>query len=193
MLRHDTMHALMRSKTAVQGMAPRRIVLIGPMASGKTSIGRPLAVLMGWRFIDTDHAIEQCAGVDISTIFALEGEAGFRRREHAQLKALADQTEIVMATGGGAVLMPENHPLLLRESHIVLTIVSRSRQLERARKLKNRPLLHAGDPEKVLQEIWNQRHSLYYSLAQTTLDTTLGSPKELALRLHSRLTHCIVP
>ncbi|MHB1543206.1 MAG: shikimate kinase [Gammaproteobacteria bacterium] len=180
------------SMTEVQGVASRRIVLIGPMASGKTSIGRHLAELLGWRFTDTDQVIEQTSGVDIATIFALEGELGFRKREHSQLAALSGQTEIVIATGGGAILMPENHPLLIRESHIVLTIVSRNRQLERARKLRNRPLLHNSDPEKVLEETWKTRQSLYYALANTTIDTTLGSPKELAVRLHTHLTHCMV-
>ncbi|EQD44016.1 shikimate kinase I [mine drainage metagenome] len=145
--------------------------------------------MLGWRFTDTDQAIEQTSGVDIATIFDLEGEVGFRKREHSQLVALSGQTEIVIATGGGAVLMPENHPLLTRDSLIVLTVVSRIRQLERARKLINRPLLHGGDPEKVLDETWKTRQSLYYALANTTIDTTLGSPKELAVRLHAHLIH----
>ncbi|EQD30072.1 Shikimate kinase domain protein, partial [mine drainage metagenome] len=79
------MRAQKLSMTAVQGLTCKRIVLIGPMASGKTSIGRHLAALLGWRFTDTDQAIEQTSGVDIATIFDLEGEVGFRKREHSQL------------------------------------------------------------------------------------------------------------
>lgn len=176
----------------VSSLTPKRIVLIGPMASGKTSIGRHLAKLLGWRFADTDLSIEEKAGVDITTLFELEGESGFRKREHAQLEALGEETKIVVATGGGIVLMPENHPLLTRDSFVVLTIVSRDRQLARARKLKNRPLLLNGEPQKVLEETWNARQALYYALADSTLDTTHGSPRELAARLYTHLSRRLV-
>ncbi len=186
-VRHDTMHTLKVPATDVQSLDAKRIILIGPMASGKTSIGRHLAGLLKWSFIDTDQAIEQASGADIATIFALEGEAGFRGREHLQLAALTQRTQIVIATGGGVVLMPENHALLTHESHIVLTVVSLDRQFARAKKIRNRPLLHQGDPGKVLEETWKARQSLYYSLAHTIIDTSFGSPRDVAVRLHAQL------
>ena len=95
---------------------PKRVVLVGPMGAGKSTIGRMLARELGYRFMDSDRIIEERCGADIPWIFDVEGEEGFRDRETAILSELSSQPQTVLATGGGAVMREENHPHLKRDA-----------------------------------------------------------------------------
>jgi 3-dehydroquinate synthase len=148
------------------------IFLIGPMGAGKTTIGRQLAKTLSLRFIDSDHEIESRTGVTISLIFELEGEEGFRRREKAILNELANaQSGMVMATGGGAVLDPENRALLSARGLVVYLRADMERLLERTGRNKKRPLLQTDDPGKKLKEIMEIREPLYREIADLVVDT----------------------
>src|SRR5690554_4166072 len=113
---------------------PKRVVLVGPMGAGKSTIGRMLAKELGYRFLDSDRIIEERCGANIPWIFDVEGEDGFRERETAMLDELTDEAGIMLATGGGAVMRSENHPLLKKNSVVVYLKTSIEQQVERTRK-----------------------------------------------------------
>jgi len=98
---------------------PKRVVLVGPMGAGKSTIGRMLAKELGYRFLDSDRIIEERCGANIPWIFDVEGEDGFRQRETTMLDELSNEINTVLATGGGAVMRPENHPLLKKDAMVV--------------------------------------------------------------------------
>lgn len=98
---------------------PNNIFLIGLMGAGKTTVGKLIAKSLGKTFYDTDHVIEQRTGVKIPTIFELEGEAGFRKRETSTLEEFAQQDNIVLATGGGAIIAPENRDILKQYGYVI--------------------------------------------------------------------------
>ena len=98
---------------------PKRVVLVGPMGAGKSTIGRMLAKELGYRFLDSDRIIEERCGANIPWVFDVEGEDGFRQRETAMLAELADYSQTVLATGGGAVMKEENYAHLKRDSVVV--------------------------------------------------------------------------
>lgn len=147
----------------------QNIVLVGPMGSGKTTVGRGLATLLKRQFVDSDQEIETRTGVDIPTIFEFEGEEGFRNRETEMLRELLAQESIVLATGGGIVMRPENRELL--KQHCVLYLrVPVSEQFRRTRKSRRRPLLNATDnPRKRLEELFELRDPLYQEVATIVL------------------------
>jgi shikimate kinase len=150
----------------------RNIILVGLMGSGKTTIGRMLAKRLGREFFDSDHEIERRTGVRIPTIFDLEGEAGFRRREVATIAELCETPEIVLATGGGAVLDPENRAAMKRGGWIVYLDVPVRTLFERTRHDTNRPLLRVDDPVAKLESLRAQRDPLYREVADFVLDGT---------------------
>ena len=122
----------------------QNIVLVGPMGAGKSTVGRGLALLLRRGFLDSDQEIEKRTGVDIPTIFEFEGEEGFRRRETEMLRELLARENVVLATGGGIVMRPENRKLL--KEHCVLYLrVPVAEQYRRTRKSRRRPLLNASD------------------------------------------------
>ena len=137
------------------------LILIGPMGAGKTSIGRRLAAMFELAFVDVDQWVEQHTGVAIGTIFELEGEAGFRRREHAALEELTRGRGRLIATGGGAVLDPRNRRLLAERGFVVWLRTPVERQLERLSRDRQRPLLAAPDRRQRLQELAAARDPLY--------------------------------
>jgi shikimate kinase len=137
------------------------LILIGPMGAGKTSIGRRLAERLGLRFTDVDQWIVEHTGVTIPTIFELEGEPGFRRRERQALLALCREPGQVLATGGGAVLDPENRRLIQESGFVVWLRTSVERQLERLARDRNRPLLAAPDRRQRLLDMAQLRDPLY--------------------------------
>ena len=147
------------------------LYLIGPMGSGKTTIGRQLAKILELPFYDSDHEIISQTGVDISTIFAYEGEAGFRKREQKTIEHLTQLKNIVLSTGGGAVLDPANCELLCKNGFVVYLRCSVHHQLERAHKDPNRPLLDTEDPRKRLQDLMLVREPLYRACAHFSIDT----------------------
>lgn len=166
---------------------PKRIVLVGPMGAGKSTIGRLLARELGYRFLDSDRLIEERCGANIPWIFDVEGEAGFRQRETAMLDELSNETGAVIATGGGAVMRTENHPLLKHNSAVVYLKTSIDQQVERTRKDRNRPLLQNDDPEAVLRRLFEVRDPLYCQLADVIMHTDRKSPRLVVRQLVNRL------
>ena len=121
---------------------------IGLNAYSKTTVGRRLAQSLGLEFLDSDEELERRTGTTIPIIFEIEGEAGFRRREHKILTELTAMSGIVLATGGGAVLLPENRELLRSRGTVVYLRTSVSEQMRRTRNSTHRPLLATPDPEE---------------------------------------------
>jgi len=159
------------SPGGVHAAALRSIFLIGPMGSGKSAVGRALARLGGRSFIDSDAEIERRTGVDIPLIFEKEGESGFRIREREVIDDLTQRPGVVLATGGGAVLLPENRRCLAARGIVVYLQASIEQQVERTRRGRNRPLLNDEDPRKRLTELLRVREPLYTALAQVTVTT----------------------
>lgn len=154
--------------------APRpaqSIFLIGPMGSGKSAVGKLLARLRGFKFIDSDAEIERRTGVDIPFIFEKEGEAGFRLREREVIDDLTQLPGIVLATGGGAVLLPENRAHLAQRGIVVYLEASVGQQVERTKHGRHRPLLLNADPQARLSELMGVRAPLYQSIAHVTVST----------------------
>jgi shikimate kinase len=149
----------------------RNIFLIGPMGSGKTAVGRQLARQMHLDFYDSDVEIERRTGVDIPYIFEKEGESGFREREREVIELLTEFDNVVIATGGGAILLPQNRTCLASRGRVVYLKTSIEQQLERTRQGRQRPLLYTADPEGRLQELMQHRAPLYESLANYTVAT----------------------
>jgi len=150
---------------------PNRIFLIGPMGVGKTTIGHQLAQSLDKSFCDSDKIIEQRTGANIPLIFELEGEDGFRKRETAALDELTHEDNIVLATGGGAVLRQENRDFLKKRGYIIYLKAELEQLMHRTAKDRNRPLLQTEDPRAKLAEILAQRTPIYESLADLIIDT----------------------
>ncbi|TXI93604.1 MAG: 3-dehydroquinate synthase, partial [Burkholderiaceae bacterium] len=151
------------------------IYLVGLMGSGKTTVGRALAKKLNKRFVDSDHEIEARTGVAISVIFDIEGEASFRQREADVIRDLCQQTDIVLATGGGAVLNPRSRQILHDSGTVVYLKASIGSILHRTRHDKKRPLLRTADPRKKLEELEQQRDPLYREVAHMIIET--GQPQ----------------
>jgi len=141
------------------------------MGAGKTSVGRQLAKLLNKNFQDSDHEIEHRTGVDIPLIFEIEGEEGFRKREQAVIDELTSQTNIVLATGGGAVLDETNRSNLGDRGIVIYLSASVDQLLARTGKDKNRPLLQTSDPRARLEELMAIRDPLYRQVASLMVDT----------------------
>jgi shikimate kinase len=168
------------------------IFLVGLMGSGKTTIGKLLARARGVDFIDSDHEIIARCGVSIPTIFEIEGEEGFRRRECAVIEDLSARQGIVLATGGGAVLKEENRACLKTRGTVVYLRAQPQELYLRTRHDKNRPLLQTDDPLKKLQELYALRHPLYMEAADIVLDTGRQSVHALVQRLENNLKLAVV-
>jgi shikimate kinase len=150
---------------------PRSVFLVGPMGSGKTAVGRALARLRHQRFIDSDAEIERRTGVDIPFIFEREGEAGFRERERDVIDDLTQWPGIVLATGGGAVLRPDNRDRLQSRGTVIYLQASVAQQVERTQQSRNRPLLTNTDPAVRLAELMEIREPLYRSVCHLVIST----------------------
>jgi len=147
----------------------QNIILIGPMGSGKTTVGKQLAKRTRMDFVDSDHMIEERCGVSISTIFDIEGEEGFRKRETKMLNELCAKSGVVLATGGGAIATEENRILLRKSGFVVYLKTSIETQLARTQKAQNRPLLENVDAEQKLTQLMEERGSLYEQEADLTV------------------------
>lgn len=149
------------------------VVLVGPMGSGKTSVGRRLACVLKRDFFDSDFEIVARTGVAIDHIFDVEGEEGFRQREINMLSELCEIPNIVIATGGGIVIKPENRELLKRDSFVVYLSSSVKQLVSRTAKSKSRPLLEKStNREKTIRELVEKREPLYQEVADVVVDTT---------------------
>ncbi|HUI61961.1 MAG TPA: shikimate kinase [Steroidobacteraceae bacterium] len=141
------------------------------MGSGKSAVGRQLARMLDAPFYDSDAEVERRTGVDISYIFEKEGEAGFRQREREAIDALTRIDPVVLATGGGAVLLGENRRCLAERGCVVYLEASVEQQAHRVRHARHRPLLLNVDPEVKLRQLMNERAPLYLGLADITVGT----------------------
>ena len=165
----------------------RNIFLIGPMGSGKTAVGRHLARLFRYTFLDSDADIEAKTGVDIAFIFEKEGEAGFRLRERESIERLTRLDSIVLATGGGAVIEADNRRLLAARGVVVYLETSIDQQMERTRHARHRPLLNDTDPEQKLKELMQRRAALYAEIANVTVSTDGRRVQLVAEEIHQEL------
>jgi len=147
------------------------IFLVGMMGAGKTTIGRSLAHALGRRFIDLDHEMEARCGVRIPTIFEIEGEAGFRKREAATLDACTRLASIVLATGGGAILAADNRRMLRERGVVVYLRASIDELVRRTARDRNRPLLATANPRATLTALLEQREPLYQEVADLVVET----------------------
>ena len=150
---------------------PGSLFLTGPMGAGKSTIGRQLSKQLDLPFHDSDHEIEARTGVDIPLIFDLEGETGFRKRESVVIDELTQLPEIVLATGGGAILDPANREHLGNRGKVIYLHASVNQQLKRTRMDRNRPLLQTEDPRARLEELMAIRDPLYREIASIVIDT----------------------
>lgn len=167
--------------------ASGNIILIGMMGSGKTTVGRLLAKQLGKTFIDSDEEIQRRTGVTIPHIFDVEGEAGFRQRESAVLEDLAERNDLVLATGGGAILSSHNRSVLKASGTVIYLKSSVHDLWQRTRHDTNRPLLQTADPRAKLQELFEQRDPLYSEIADIVMHTGKQSVHVLLMRLQQRL------
>ncbi len=163
------------------------VFMVGPMGSGKSTVGRHLAKLLGYDFIDSDAEIEARAGADIPWIFDVEGEAGFRRRETAVLLDLGTLKHVVIATGGGAILAEHNRQVMADSGVVVFLNVSVAQQLKRIGSGEGRPLLQKGDREVTLKQLMAEREPLYSSMADVTISASGGNARKVARYIETQL------
>jgi len=163
------------------------VFLVGMMGAGKTTLGRALARRLGREFIDTDRLLVERTGVPVTTIFEIEGEDGFRKRESALLREVAARTGCVVATGGGAVLAAENRDAM-RQAGTVIYLRARLESLwERLRHDATRPLLATADPRATLAAILAERDPLYREAAHLVVDTGAQAASTLVNRVVTAL------
>lgn len=158
-------------------MQLRNYILIGPMGAGKSTIGRLLAKELGLPFKDSDKEIEERTGASIPLIFDVEGEAGFRDREQAVITELCQQQGLVLATGGGAILRPENRQAMSQGAVVIYLHASVEHQLARTARDRNRPLLQTKNPGKVLAELLAARDPFYREIATLIIETDTRPPR----------------
>jgi shikimate kinase len=166
---------------------PSNLYLIGPMGSGKTAVGRRLAALLGKEFFDSDAEIEKRTGVDIRFIFEKEGEPRFREREREVIADLTALDDVIVATGGGAVLDPANRERLAQTGTVVYLQATVDAQLQRTQPSRNRPLLMNDDPRAVLERLFAIRRPLYEEIAHIRVDTTGRQVRTVAADLRTLL------
>jgi shikimate kinase len=150
---------------------PKNIIFVGPMGAGKTTIGRQIAKTLGRTFYDSDKEIEKRTGATIPLIFELEKEAGFRLRESAMIKELLTKTNIVLGTGGGAVLSEKNRKFMSEHGYVIYLCAPLEQLVHRTARDKNRPLLQTKNPRKTIEELLAARDPLYREIADHVLET----------------------
>jgi len=168
-------------------MKAQNIILIGPMGSGKSTIGNILAKKLNRNFQDSDQFIEKRTGVDIGRIFDIEGEVGFRDRESNALKELLSTNSQVIATGGGSILRKQNQALLRSRGYIVFLDTTVNQQLQRLRRDKKRPLLQTENPRERLEALFVERRPIYLDLADLAVETDRKQARKLASQIINQL------
>jgi shikimate kinase len=163
------------------------IYFIGLMGAGKTTIGRLLAKQMGREFYDSDHEIERKTGVKIPLIFELEGESGFRKRETTAIDELSQLDGVIVATGGGAVLLEENRQYLKNTGKVIYLRAKVNDLYQRTRNDKSRPLLQGANPKQKLEQLYVARDPIYTALADYIVDTGAQSANEITTRIEQLL------
>jgi len=168
---------------AVVSTPARSLFLIGMMGAGKTTVGRLLARRCGFAFIDCDRELEARSGVSVATIFELEGEEGFRRREAALIDELTQPPGLVLATGGGAILSEENRVHLRERGLVIYLRASVEEILRRTHKDRARPLLQAPDRRARIAQLLADRQRLYEETAHLIVQSGAGNPNRLVAKL----------
>lgn len=168
-------------------MSPQNVFLIGPMGAGKSAVGRQLAKMLHLSFVDSDDEIESRTGVDISFIFEKEGEKGFRKREVKVIDDLSAMDGIVLATGGGAVVDPQNRSHLGARGFVVYLFTTVDQQVARTLKGRERPMLADGDSREILEDLMEFRDPLYRDIADLTVETDGRKVKAVASEILERL------
>lgn len=171
----------------------RPVILVGMMGAGKTTVGRALAKALGREFVDLDQAIEAQCGVPVATIFDIEGEEGFRRREAKMLEQYAVTPGIVLATGGGAVISPANRAQLKKGGVVVYLRAALPDLYQRLARDRNRPLLQTANPKARLAELMQQREPLYNEVADILFDTGSKSVAQAVRMLIPLLKQSEIP
>ncbi|MGD9942813.1 MAG: shikimate kinase [Burkholderiaceae bacterium] len=166
---------------------PPAIFLIGMMGSGKSTVGRRLAQMLGRPFFDADKVLEERCGVPIPTIFELEGEDGFRRRETALIDELTRMPGIVLATGGGVVMREENRRMLRERGLVIFLRASPGDLWQRLRRDRVRPLLQTENPRKRITELLALREPLYRETAGLTVTSARQPVEDLVVDIIRRL------
>jgi shikimate kinase len=163
------------------------IFLIGLMGAGKSTVGKLLAKKLGRRFLDADHVIEDRCGVKIPVIFEMEGEDGFRKREAQAIKDITAEHELILATGGGAVLLPENRQFLSERGTVIYLHANPIELWHRTKGGEGRPLLKNGDAKKILENLYAIRDPLYREIADYVIETGKPSVNQLVNTLIMQL------
>lgn len=167
----------------------RPLFLVGMMGAGKTTIGRGLARMLGREFVDLDHELEARCGVRVPVIFEIEGEAGFRRREAQALQECTQRRDIVMATGGGAILAEQSRGLLRERGLVVYLRATLDELFRRTSRDRNRPLLATPDPRGTLRQLMTTRDPLYTEVAHVVIDTGASSVNAVVKHVLTRLNN----
>lgn len=170
-----------------QKLGNTNIILVGMMGAGKTTIGKALANSLGKEFVDSDHEIQERTGVKIPVIFEIEGETGFRKRESEVLIELVKKNNIILATGGGAVLSQENRQLLKHNGIVIYLRASVNDLCRRTRHDKNRPLLQTQNLFARLHELYTQRDAYYRETAHVIIDSGKQGVRYLVQKLMNKL------
>ena len=173
-------------------MSHRNIILIGPMGSGKSTIGNIIARRLHREFQDSDHFIEKRTGVDIARIFDVEGEQGFRDRESNALNELLGANDRVIATGGGSILREENRQLLKQKGYIIFLDTSVNQQMHRLRRDKKRPLLQTENPRERLETLLAERRPIHLDLADLAVKTDKRVARRLAADIIDQLPESLI-
>jgi shikimate kinase len=163
------------------------VILVGPMGAGKSTIGRQLSNALKKEFKDSDHEIVARTGASIPLIFEIEGEEGFRKREAAMIDELTQLNDIVLATGGGAVLREENRLNLKQRGVVIYLYASVDQLFERTSRDHNRPLLQTENPRQKLQDLMEQRDPLYREVADMVVHTDDRSIRSVVKEILVRL------
>lgn len=167
----------------------RPLFLVGMMGAGKTTIGRGLARMLGREFVDLDHELEARCGVRVPVIFEIEGEAGFRRREAQTLQECTQRRDIVMATGGGAILAEQSRGLLRERGLVIYLRATLDELFRRTSRDRNRPLLATPDPRGTLRQLMTARDPLYSEVAHVIIDTGASSVNAVVKHVLTRLNN----
>ena len=163
---------------------PQNIIFVGPMGAGKTTIGRQIAKAMGRDFYDSDKEIEQRTGATIPLIFELEKEEGFRVRESAMIKELLSKdNDIVLATGGGAVLSEKNRRFIAKHGFVIYLCAPLEQLVRRTARDKNRPLLQTKNPKKTIEDLLAIRDPLYREVADLVFETDGFTVRQVVSKL----------
>jgi shikimate kinase len=169
--------------TEPRSVVGARLFLIGMMGAGKSTVGRLLARRCGFDFIDCDRELEARSGVSVATIFELEGEENFRRREAILIDELTQRARTVLATGGGAILSDENRRHLRERGLVIYLRASVDEILRRTQKDRARPLLQTADRRGRIAQLLAEREALYEQIAHVTVQSSSGNPNRLVAKL----------